>query len=481
MNGWMGDMSRRRLIQLGTVASGLPLAGCSGFGEDAEDSTRTPTGTPTPTPLPTMAQVDHWIWFRADESLRRRAAESFDVRDDGRRWMAAPTGDGGMRCLVENDDAPGHAGFSFGIGPIGGLQRVTIDAEPLVSDSGGQRLRVAISLDASGDGAFFDWEQADGRDTFAGQGGDLEGVRQFTAAGTITLDGDTEVNLVPSAETASVTVADLQDGVLESVDGTTEAALHVSVIGSGPNNVEEVRVDEVAVENESIYTPLPGSWPMFGQDQFNSGNNVESHGPRDSIRVDWEFGTGGAVRSSAAVVCASVFVGSDDGHVYAIDTDSGTERWAVETGGPVRSPPAVFRDRVIVGSDDNGIYAIGIETGDVLWAHETGDRVRAPPLVDVHTRLGDAPHLVAVGSSDGVMYVFEPRSGDLIHRQEAEGPITESAVMGVWRKGWELIWGPKIRGDTTGSPTGRRPRRERSGRSYWTRRYRPRPLGRRPA
>jgi outer membrane protein assembly factor BamB len=141
------------------------------------------------------------------------------------------------------------------------------------------------------------------------------------------------------------------------------------------------------------------------------------------------------------VADGSVFVGSDDGHLYAVDTRTGTQRWSFETGGPVRSSPAVFHDRVIVGSDDHGVYAIDIETGDVVWDFETGDRVRAPPLVDVQTAFRVADHLVAVGSYDGMMYVFEPRTGELIHRQGAGGPIKVSAVTGVWSRAWELIWG----------------------------------------
>jgi len=38
--------------------------------------------------------------------------------------------------------------------------------------------------------------------------------------------------------------------------------------------------------------------------------------------------------------------------------DDGTERWSYETGAWVKSSPAVIDDTVYVGSDDGSVYAL---------------------------------------------------------------------------------------------------------------------------
>jgi outer membrane protein assembly factor BamB len=71
----------------------------------------------------------------------------------------------------------------------------------------------------------------------------------------------------------------------------------------------------------------------------------------------WRFQTDGFVKSSPAVVDGTVYVGSNDGHVYAIDASSGTEQWSFQTDGYVDSSPVVKDGRVYVGGDT--VYALG--------------------------------------------------------------------------------------------------------------------------
>jgi outer membrane protein assembly factor BamB len=59
---------------------------------------------------------------------------------------------------------------------------------------------------------------------------------------------------------------------------------------------------------------------------------------------------------SPVVVDGTVFVGSYDHHVYALDASTSRERWRVETDGLVISSPAVADGTVFVGSYDH-VYA----------------------------------------------------------------------------------------------------------------------------
>jgi outer membrane protein assembly factor BamB len=55
----------------------------------------------------------------------------------------------------------------------------------------------------------------------------------------------------------------------------------------------------------------------------------------------------------------TVYVGSNDEKLYAINGKSGVKLWEFETGGDVRSSPAIGSDgTVYVGSYDKKLYAI---------------------------------------------------------------------------------------------------------------------------
>ena len=78
----------------------------------------------------------------------------------------------------------------------------------------------------------------------------------------------------------------------------------------------------------------------------------------------WEFETGDEVFSSPAIGSdGTVYVGSFDNKLYAINGKSGVKLWEFETGGQVFSSPAIGSDgTVYVGSSDKKLYAIRIES-----------------------------------------------------------------------------------------------------------------------
>jgi outer membrane protein assembly factor BamB len=76
----------------------------------------------------------------------------------------------------------------------------------------------------------------------------------------------------------------------------------------------------------------------------------------------WEFETGGNVFSSPAIGSdGTVYVGSDDKKLYAINGKSGVKLWEFKTGSYVVSSPAIGSDgTVYVGGGGGGgkLYAI---------------------------------------------------------------------------------------------------------------------------
>ena len=76
----------------------------------------------------------------------------------------------------------------------------------------------------------------------------------------------------------------------------------------------------------------------------------------------------------------TVYVGSWDNSLYAIDAASGHKKWSYATGDDVDSSPALSPDgtTVYVGSDDNSLYAIW--TGKPLWSSSNAMASFSPAL-----------------------------------------------------------------------------------------------------
>jgi outer membrane protein assembly factor BamB len=111
--------------------------------------------------------------------------------------------------------------------------------------------------------------------------------------------------------------------------------------------------------------------------------------------------------SSPALVDNRLFVGSTDGNVYAIASDTGQEVWRAETGSPVISSPAVVENSVFVGSFGR-VVALDATNGASLWQFPVGSAVDSSPTV--------AGGVVYVGSSDGNLYALDAKSGEPAQR-----------------------------------------------------------------
>jgi outer membrane protein assembly factor BamB len=113
----------------------------------------------------------------------------------------------------------------------------------------------------------------------------------------------------------------------------------------------------------------------------------------------WATATGGNVFSSPAVYGNTVFVGSEDHKLYALDAGTGALLWSAPTGDLIQSSPAVSDGLVYVGSFDGGIYAFDMATGTLAWKSGTNGPIFASPAV--------ANGVLFVLSNDGYLYAYD--------------------------------------------------------------------------
>ncbi len=135
-------------------------------------------------------------------------------------------------------------------------------------------------------------------------------------------------------------------------------------------------------------------------------------------QLKWRVETGDKVRVRPAVVDGTIYFASDDGYLYALEAEAGQEQWRLDIGNAavqrlppandynwdyLASSPAVSDDMIYIGSADGFLYAVNAQTGQPAWRFQTGDRVRSSPTV--------ASGMVYVGSWDGFIYGVDAQSG----------------------------------------------------------------------
>ena len=84
------------------------------------------------------------------------------------------------------------------------------------------------------------------------------------------------------------------------------------------------------------------------------------------------------VQATPVVEAGSVFIGSQDHSLYALDAASGNRRWAFRTGEKIYESAIVANDKVYVVSGDAVLYALESATGEKRWTFETLPRGANP-------------------------------------------------------------------------------------------------------
>ncbi len=159
----------------------------------------------------------------------------------------------------------------------------------------------------------------------------------------------------------------------------------------------------------------------------------------------WDFTTGGVVRSQPTIDASQgsgvLYFTSDDGYFYALDAGDGVQIWRTDIGNVtevsvranvgnspdpsgydyVQSSPLLLDGRIYIGSADGKVYALKAATGDVLWTYQTGAQVRATPTL--------VDGVVYVGSWDYSMYALDAQTGELLWQTPIGGQIQTTALV----------------------------------------------------
>jgi outer membrane protein assembly factor BamB len=115
--------------------------------------------------------------------------------------------------------------------------------------------------------------------------------------------------------------------------------------------------------------------------------------------------------SSPVVWNDSVYFGSGDTNIYALDAISGHLKWKFKTGDVVHASPAISGGTLFVGSWDSNFYALDAATGAEKWRFKTGEDADIHNQVGIQSSAAVADGVVYFGCRDSKFYAVDAATG----------------------------------------------------------------------
>lgn len=229
--------------------------------------------------------------------------------------------------------------------------------------------------------------------------------------------------------------------------------------------------------NHPVSEPV-SSWPTFRGDTQNTGYTGTDSGLGADPTVSWTYEANGAFWGSPAVADGTVYIGSADNTLYAVDAGTGDVSWTFAADHRIEATPAYDDGTVYVGSYDKHLYAVDAETGDERWSRSFDGLIRGSPTprngsvlvgvgchnlacawyaeeaevpengwiysldadsgetnwrVEVGAEVVSTPAVTDdaayVGASDGTLYALDPTSGEELWTYETRDMIWSSPAV----------------------------------------------------
>jgi len=177
---------------------------------------------------------------------------------------------------------------------------------------------------------------------------------------------------------AASIVRALESGVMKQQGAALSPADRVAlakVLGSAEVTVNPASANPCPL---NTWTPKtqPGDWLGWGNGdanwRFQSKPSLTAAAV-PQLKLKWAFGFPGgtSVRAQPTVFAGRLFVGAQDGAIYALDAKTGCQHWSVTVPAPIRSAIAIGQVRgrwIAVAGDTAGtIHALDAQTGAPLW------------------------------------------------------------------------------------------------------------------
>jgi polyvinyl alcohol dehydrogenase (cytochrome) len=158
------------------------------------------------------------------------------------------------------------------------------------------------------------------------------------------------------------------------------------------------------------------TWRGWGGSSANTRRNDHPTNPIDSttlprLSLKWAYGFEDvrSVIGNPALQGNRIFIGDENGKVYALDRETGCEDWVLQTDNGVRTMPLVEqvgnRWLVVFGDRNANVYAVDAMTGSQVWKTRVDDHraailTGAPQVVHLQDEPIADRFIIGVSSSE---------------------------------------------------------------------------------
>ena len=185
---------------------------------------------------------------------------------------------------------------------------------------------------------------------------------------------------------------------------------------------------------------------VIGLIVLTASSAIHSVTHADAPHVKWKFKTDGPVISSPCYLDGSIYFGSSDSFLYAVDAASGTQKWKFETNGAIASSPVIHSGTLFFGSWNGYLYAVDVKTGKQRWKfllgfekkfqakHIHGNFPAEQTIPDAWDFFTSSPAIadgkVVIGSGDGNVYAVSENEGKLAWKFKTGNVVHASPTIG---------------------------------------------------
>ncbi len=150
----------------------------------------------------------------------------------------------------------------------------------------------------------------------------------------------------------------------------------------------------------------------------------------------WRVYLGASTKCTPTVADGVVYVGANDGKLWAVEAKTGDVLWTVETGAEIAAQPLVADGKVVVANGLGLVRAYSTE-GKKLWEFTAGEAVYSSPVL--------ADGKIAFGCNNGKLYVLDPPTGAQTAVNEDAAYSIESKPFAVGGKVYYGAWDQYVR------------------------------------
>lgn len=150
----------------------------------------------------------------------------------------------------------------------------------------------------------------------------------------------------------------------------------------------------------------------------------------------WQKTLEGAVTTSPIINNDMLYFCTDEGLFYGVDKNTGYKRWefipeqrrgnvnSCDECSLVFSQPVLDNSTIYVGSLDHNLYALDAQTGVIKWSFLTNDSILNAPTI--------SDGKIYLGSNDGKIYVIDAPTGIELHNFSIPASLDQNNEPGIY-------------------------------------------------